>query len=64
MRLYRCDRCRKEIEHLTIPLPEGSRRSVVGVIVGGPLAGLAGANPDYDLCADCADAIRSWLRGE
>lgn len=58
MRLYRCDRCSREIEDATGPMPEGSRRPVVGVIVGGPLLGLAAPNPDYDLCADCAMAAR------
>ena len=61
MRLYRCDRCRKEFDDVTV-LKEGERRPMVGVIVGGPLVGLSATTPDYDLCANCADALRRWLK--
>lgn len=62
MMFYRCDRCRKEIEDWIDPVPEGRRRPIVRVVVGGPLSGMNATNPDYDLCADCADTLRNWLK--
>lgn len=54
MKVYRCDRCGREVDELR----------VVNVLMQPATGLMIRADAEFDLCEDCADAFEDWLCGK